>query len=178
MGGVASDEVLEYLNQLGKAYQEEATLYLIGGSALCLLGNPRRTMDIDISLASPAENQALLDAMTTIASEMKVELEVITIEEFVPTPAGASQRHQFIGQFDKIAAFIYDPYTLALSKLARGLETDIQDVLFLLANGIIEMAKLESIVEDAVPFAWEKDVDPNDLEKYLAEVKKHHQNVA
>jgi hypothetical protein len=147
MGGVASDEVLEYLNRLGKAYQEEATLYLIGGSALCLLGSPRRTMDIDFSLTSPVENQALLDAMTTIASEMKVELEVITIEEFVPTPAGASQRHQFIGQFDKIAAFIYDPYTLALSKLARGLETDIQDVLFLLAMELLRWRNWKALLK-------------------------------
>jgi len=32
---------------LGKRYAREATLLLLGGSALCLLGSPRPTLDID-----------------------------------------------------------------------------------------------------------------------------------
>jgi len=174
MGSITTEDILTFLVQLGNYYKEPATLYLIGGSALCLMGNPRRTMDIDFSLASLESNQPLLDSMMTVADKMEIELEVITIEEFVPVPADAFQRHQFVEKFGNISLFIYDPYTIALSKLARGLETDIQDVLFLLENKTIEMHKLERIVEDAIPAAWEKDVDPNDLKAYLTEVKKHY----
>ncbi len=52
------------------------------------------------------------------------------------------------------------PYTIALSKLARGLESDIQDVLFLLREGTIEMEERSRIVDQAIPLAWRRDVDP------------------
>ncbi len=138
-------------------------LFLIGGGALCLLGNPRRTMDIDFSLTISETTQALFGAMMTVADNMRIELEVITIEDFMPVPADASLRHQFIGQFGPIEVYIFDPYTIALSKLARGLETDIQDVLFLLENELIELEQLVILVEEAIPIAWEYDVDPDDL---------------
>ena len=68
--------------------------------------------------------------------------------------------------------YVFDPYAIALSKLARGLETDIQDVLFLLTNGVIELETLEIFVEEAIPFAWDHDVDPSDLKQYMGEVRR------
>jgi hypothetical protein len=58
-----------------------------------------------------------------------------------------------------------------LSKLARGFETDIQDVLFLLRQGIIEIGLLAKFVEDAVPVAWDYDIDPNELKGHLNVVR-------
>jgi hypothetical protein len=45
-------------------------------------------------------------------------------------PDGAEQRHYKVGQYGSIEVYTYDPYSIALSKIARGFETDIQDVLF------------------------------------------------
>jgi hypothetical protein len=39
--------VLEFLEQLGERFAGRGSLYLLGGSALCLLGSPRTTADID-----------------------------------------------------------------------------------------------------------------------------------
>ncbi len=64
------------------------------------------------------------------------------------------------------------PYTIALSKLARGLESEIQDVLFLLREGTIEMEERGRIVDQAIPLAWRRDVDPEDLRRYFAEVQR------
>ena len=172
MGGLASQDVMRFLDALGSVYEEHATLYLIGGGALCLLGSPRRTMDIDFSLPMSGETQHLVETMLALADEMKIELEVITLEEFVPAPSDAAQRHRHVGQFGGIDVYIYDPYTIALSKLARGLESDIQDVLFLLEKGVIEMEELNRIVDQAIPLAWRRDVDPEDLQRYLAEVQR------
>ena len=36
-----------FLQRLGARYPRPATLYLLGGSALCLLGSPRVTLDVD-----------------------------------------------------------------------------------------------------------------------------------
>ena len=44
MGSLAEREVLAFLKRLGASYPRPATLYLLGGGALCLLGSPRRTL--------------------------------------------------------------------------------------------------------------------------------------
>lgn len=36
-----------FLRRLGERFMGAGDLYLLGGSALCLLGNPRTTVDID-----------------------------------------------------------------------------------------------------------------------------------
>ena len=172
MGGIASREIQQFLQRLGDVYQEPARLFLIGGGALCMLGHTRRTMDIDFSLSLSEQTKSLRDLMHDIADELGLELEVITLEEFVPVPVNASHRHQFIGQFGVIEVYVYDPYTIALSKLARGFETDIQDILFLLEEGFIHLDELTSFVDAAIPVAWEYDVDPANLREYLNEVRR------
>lgn len=172
MGGLASQEVRRFLEKLGEEYESPARLYLIGGSALCLLGSPRRTMDLDFSLAVSETTKKLRNAMAAVADQLHVELEVITIEEFVPVPANASLRHKFVGQFGQIDVYVFDPYTLALSKLARGLETDIQDILFMLNHDLLESRQLMAFVEEATSVAWEYDIDPADLRHYMGEVRR------
>lgn len=39
-----------FLQRLGERYPHPASLYLLGGSALCLLGSPRTTVDVDQAL--------------------------------------------------------------------------------------------------------------------------------
>ena len=172
MGSLAVQEVETFLVRLGKVFEAPAVLYLIGGGALCLLGNPRRTLDLDFSLTLSDETQKLIDAITIVADELHIEVEVITLEEFVPLPANAQIRHRYIGQFGHIEVYVYDPYTIALSKLARGLETDIQDVFFLLESGWIEIEELERFVGEAMPAARAYDIDPADLMLYMGEVRR------
>ncbi|MEZ4644854.1 MAG: hypothetical protein R3E31_19340 [Chloroflexota bacterium] len=64
------------------------------------------------------------------------------------------------------------PYTIALSKLARGFEADLQDVLFLLRQRIIVLDELTRYVEIALPQAWDFDINPADLSLYFDEVKR------
>ena len=176
MEGLAVQEVRIFLKHLGEVYDAPAALYLIGGGALCLLGNPRRTVDLDFALNYTEEMEELMVAMTSVADKLHIELEVIAFEEFVPLPKNAQSRHQYVGQFGQIEVYVFDPYTIALSKLARGLETDIQDVLFLLENSIIEIGVLETFVEEAIPVAWDHDVDPSDMKQYMREVRRLHGN--
>lgn len=41
------DILQDFLTRLGNRYPEQANLYLLGGSALILLGSSRDTLDID-----------------------------------------------------------------------------------------------------------------------------------
>lgn len=45
--GLATEEIRNFLNHLSQIYTQPVKLYLLGGSALCFLGSPRRTVDID-----------------------------------------------------------------------------------------------------------------------------------
>ena len=78
-------------------------------------------------------------------------------------------------KFGRIEVYIYDPYSIALSKIARDFDTDIQDVLFLLQHGIIKLDTLTKFVQNAIPLAWDYDIDPNELKTYLDVVKNLYQ---
>ena len=47
MATITSDQIHAFLTELGSRYGHRATLLLLGGSALCLLGSERATLDID-----------------------------------------------------------------------------------------------------------------------------------
>lgn len=47
MAAVTIERVRTFLTEVGRRYQQPATLLLLGGSALCLLGSTRATLDID-----------------------------------------------------------------------------------------------------------------------------------
>jgi hypothetical protein len=59
---IGSPEIQDFLQQLGARYPGAGTLYLLGGSALCLLGSARRTLDIDYTLEASAEEVEQLQA--------------------------------------------------------------------------------------------------------------------
>jgi len=111
------------------------------------------------------------DTLEAVANELQVEIEIIPIAEFIPLPPNTTARHQHVEKFGSIEVFIFDPYSIALSKLARGFETDIQDVLFLLQHNIIKLDILTKFVENVIPVAWDYDIDPHDMETYLDVVK-------
>jgi len=132
---------------------------------MCFLGSQRRTVDIDCTIDTmPSDLKSAIDA---VSRDLHMEVEIIPIDEFIPLPPDVSTRHQSMGNFGKISVFIYDPYSIALSKIARGFETDIQDVLFLLHQGIIELDILSRYVEESLPVAWDYDIDPHEMKAHL-----------
>jgi hypothetical protein len=167
---LATEEIRNFFNRLGQQYRQPVKLYLLGGSALCFLGSPRRTVDIDCAVELLTKE--FKDTIDVVSNELQVEVEIISIDKFIPLPSNATARHHNVEKFGRIEVFIFDPYSIALSKLARGFDTDIQDVLFLLRRGIIEIGILTQFVEEAIPAAWDYDIDPNELRTHLGVVKK------
>lgn len=173
MGSLARIEIQEFLQRLGEYNTEPATFYLLGGGALCFLGSPRRTVDIDYTVEAPTDQvDELIGLIASLSEELQLEIEIVPIEEFIPLPTGAETRHRWVGQFGNLAVYVYDPYSIALSKVARGFEADLQDVLFLIEQGIIELEQLDQYVKSALPVAWDFDIDPADLQLYLSEIHR------
>jgi len=79
----------QFLKKLGEQFTHPAKFYLLGGSALCLLGSPRETLDVDYSLepASISEGGGkgeIEQILKQLSSELRLDLELVPLAEFIP----------------------------------------------------------------------------------------------
>ena len=155
---------------MGKRVPPGSQLILIGGGALALLGSPRLTIDIDFvgDDLHPSEFHRFI---MQIAKELKIDAEPVPLDRFVPLPIGGTERQIRIGQFGNLEIHIADPYSIALSKLDRGFDTDFDDIIFLIQQNLVSLNELERIMRDALPHARKYDLDP-DIQEHLKELKK------
>jgi len=72
----------------------------------------------------------------------------------------------------KYGFFADELYTIALSKIARGFESDLEDVLFMIQTGVIQYAELEEHFHEVLPRAAQFDIDPRDFRAYFAEIRR------
>ena len=171
--GLTAADIETFLLRLGERVPPSTTLYLVGGGALCLLGSPRRTLDIDyVGSDLPSPEDALSATIRLLASDLKLEAEGVPIQQFIALPDGADSRHRLIGQFGNLTAYVFDPYSIAISKINRGFESDLQDVVFLIRRGFIALDELERFAGPTVQQARNFDIDPNEFRQHLAALKR------
>lgn len=162
-------ELQSILQNIGERVPPSSRLVLIGGSALTLLGSPRLTIDIDF-VGDDIHPNKLHQSIMQLAKEMKIHVEPVPIERFVPLPQGSEERNIRIGQFGNLEVYVADPYSIALSKLDRGLDTDFEDIVFLVQHNFIAIGELERITQDALSHAHKFDLHP-DISTHLHELK-------
>lgn len=171
MEPVTPHTLTEFLTRLGERYANPATLYLLGGSALLLLGNLRQTLDIDYTTdLNPQQQQGLETVMTELAAQYRLDIEAVPIAEFVPLPPGAETRRRFIGRFGQVDVYVYDLYTIALSKIARGFDTDMDDVIFLVKSNLIDLTELQRHFQAVLPRATQADIIPSEFQQYFQDL--------
>jgi hypothetical protein len=171
MEPVTPHTLKQFLTRLGERYSNPATLYLLGGSALLLLGNLRQTLDIDYTTDLDSQQQQSLETiMNELAAEYRLDIEAVPIAEFVPLPPGAETRRQFIGRFGQLDVYVYDLYTIALSKIARGFETDMDDVIFLVKSNLIDLTELQKYFQAVLPQAAQADIIPSEFQQYFQDL--------
>lgn len=76
-----------------------------------------------------------------------------------------------MGTFGRLGVFVFDPFTIALSKLDRGHEADLQDVEFLARAGLVDLGRLADMVRDARPLASEFDLDAPGMVARLSAIR-------
>jgi len=170
---VNNTDILSILHKLGDRVPPNSRLVLVGGGALALLGSPRLTIDIDF-IGDDVHPAPLHKTVMQIAQELKIYIELVPLDRFIPLPKGNEGRAIRIGQYGNLEIFIADPYSIALSKLDRGLDTDFDDIVFLVQNNYVNMEEFERMVRDALPHARKYDFDPNIIE-HLQELRNRLQ---
>ncbi len=63
-------------------------------------------------------------------------------------------------------------HSIALSKLDRGLDTDFDDIIFLIQNNFINLAELERVTQKALAQAREFDMNSTEVIAHSQELKK------
>ncbi len=170
MESVTTKVLLTFFQRFGEQITEPVTIYLLGGSALCLLGSPRETLDVDYSIENAAP--AIEEMLARLARELKLDLEQVPLVEFIPLPDGAGSRHRFVGRFGNLEVYIFDPYSIALSKIARGFDSDLEDVEFLIDRKLITWEALTEHYQSIFPRAKNADIDPREFQQYFETLRR------
>jgi len=172
MNPLTAADLRAFLKRVGERLARPGTLYLLGGAALCLLGNLRATLDLDYAVDVSSPDTQLHETLSAVAKEMHIDLEAVTFQEFIPLPPGAEQRHKRLGRFGLLEVYVFDPYSIALSKIARGFETDLEDVIFLLRRKLIAFKELERMVQATLPRAQAFDIPPREFRQNWETLRK------
>jgi len=161
-------QIREFLVAVGERVNGPNNLVLLGGSALSLLGNGRPTLDVDYDGEEQAHDAFSL-LLKRVALELQVEVEAVPLHRFIPIPSGAAERHVAVGQFGALRVFVFDPYSIALSKLDRGFDTDIADVVFLIRSHHIHLPTVARLLDGLTPqLAADYELDPDQMRRHLA----------
>lgn len=164
-------EIIAFLQRLSERVAKPSKIYVLGGSALILLGGSRPTIDIDF-VGDDLNISEFQRTIHLLADEMSIEVEPVSINQFIPMPKGSEERNIRIGQFGNLEVYVLDPYAIAISKLDRGFDSDIEDIVFLIQNGFVEYEHLKSMMETALQQSRKFDLNPASMSKSLKAVLK------
>ncbi len=114
-------------------------------------GFRNQTLDIDISFEVDDDYHSdFIAVVRDLKEQLSLNIEEASPSDFIPVPAGHRERSPYIGRYGQLEVFHYDLYSMALSKIERGTESDFEDVLILLQSGRIDMHVLSQYFEETV----------------------------
>lgn len=160
-----------FLNALGARQAEPVQLSLLGGGALILLGSPRTTADIDY-FGDDIRQTGFQQTIAQVAAELQLDAVPVPIDRFVPLPPDSEARRIFVARYGLVDVYIVDPYVIALSKLDRGFYTDLDDIVFLVGRGLVNLERLADLVASTLVQAAAYNMDPAALHRHLAIVRQ------
>lgn len=134
---VKKEDIIKLLIEIDKSLPEGVhfKLFIIGGSAACLLDSKVFSRDIDILSSIPPElNDAIIKAKCVTGID--VEFGYTSVSDM---PYNTEDRLILCDLFlRKLTVYVPDPLDLILMKMPRGLEKDIVDSLALIKNFSID----------------------------------------
>ncbi len=142
-----------FLRRLGQLVHHPGRIYLVGGAALVhqqVRGLQATTMDIDLALEVTNE-QEIETAIQQLKRDLDLNVELASPGDFIPLPASWQRQAQYIGRYGPLEMFYFDYYSLALSKIERGTERDLQDVELLGHQHLITREGLEAAYQEILP---------------------------
>ena len=108
-----------------------------------------QTLDINISFeVDDKDHRDFVAAVRDLKEQLSLNIAEASPSDFIPVPAGHRERSPYIGHYGRLEVFHFDLYSLALSKIERGTESDFEDALILLRSGRIDKPDLCQFFEE------------------------------
>ncbi len=142
MDTIDAEQLREYLKRLDNLLDRPGVLFVVGGSSLTLLGIKDVTLDIDLALAADEADPVYLLEAINKANGGRYLVDVVKMSMVLPLPDGYAERAELAAEFGNLRVYHFDPYSIALHKLARSEERDVVDVSGMLKAGRIGCAEL------------------------------------
>jgi hypothetical protein len=141
-----------FLEEIDRAAEAPIVLHCIGGFAVTTYyGASRSTGDIDVFDVAPGSALKWLLGLggpdADLSKKYKIYLQHASVAAL---PDGYEERliEVFAGTFARLRLFVLDPYDLALSKLTRNSDVDVEDVLHLARSQSLDLRVLETRYQD------------------------------
>ena len=146
---VDQQRVRAFIAQMGRAVRGPGRIYLVGGASAVLLGWREATIDVDLK-AEP-EPGGLFEAIVDLKQRLDVNVELAAPSDFVPELPGWRERSVFIERSGSVDFFHYDFYAQFLAKAERGHAQDRVDCARMLADGLVDSARMLDLFERVAP---------------------------
>lgn len=134
------ERVLAFMRETGMIATTPARIYLTGGSSAVLLDWRGSTVDIDIKIVP--ENETILRGIPMLKERLRVNVELASPDDFLPSLPGWEERSKYIGREGKIDFFHYDFYSQCLAKIERDHAQDRDDVRKMIDSGLVDRTRL------------------------------------
>lgn len=128
---------------IGRAATSAGRVYFTGGVTALAHGWRASTLDVDLSMGP--EPGGVFSEIAALKRRLGVNIEIVSPADFVPALPGWESRSVFIERIGQVDFFHFDPYTQALSKLARGFDRDFADASSMVKAGLVAPRTLESL---------------------------------
>ena len=136
-----------FLADLDSVAHEPVALHCIGGFAVSLhFGLLRPTADLDVVDVAPYHAHWLTQEAgrnSRLHRKHRLYVQVVTVAT-LPESYQDRATEMFSGAFSRLRLLVPDPYDLALSKLSRNLEVDLEDVKHLARVCDLDLDELEA----------------------------------
>lgn len=127
-------------------------VYFVGGGTAVLAGWRTSTIDADLH----ADRDAVFRDIQAIKERLRVNVEFVRPEHFVPALPGSEARHVFIETLGNVSFYHYDPYAQVLSKIVRGFARDVEDARHFLSSGMVDTDRFRALVQGIPESAYAK----------------------
>jgi len=144
-----AERIAQLARELGRVVPPGSRMYLTGGATAVLEGWRESTVDIDVRFEP--DSDAALSRIRDLKEELDINVELASPLDFLPSLPGWQERSRFRIREGNLEVFDFDPYSQAMSKLARGFDLDLADVRSMVESGHVDPKRLRELFEAIEP---------------------------
>ena len=132
--------------------KQDYRVYLVGGGTAVLEGWRESSIDVDLY----AKQDDIFRDVQAIKERLRLNIELVRPEDFVPPLEGSEDRHVLIETVGRVSFYHYDPYAQLLSKIVRGFARDLTDATALVTSGMVNPDRFRKLVKDIPESVYSK----------------------